>query len=90
MLSACLLLRRAFLDPYAKYDKFHDGNGSLIMDEFIDAREVVQSLSAEYEACERQDYVSAEGIFPAGLLELLAWLGSCASSPTSVVLRLVC
>lgn len=28
------------------------------MDEFVDAREVVASLSGEYEACEHADYVS--------------------------------
>lgn len=52
------LTLRAFLDPYAKYQLFSDGSGGLNMDEFIDAREVVASLSAEYEACERPDYVS--------------------------------
>jgi len=48
---------RAFLDPYAKYQLFDDGSGGLNMDEFIDAREVVASLSAEYEACEHPEYV---------------------------------
>jgi hypothetical protein len=46
------------LDPYAKYNLFTDGSGGLNMDEFVDAREVVASLSSEYEACERPDYVS--------------------------------
>lgn len=50
--------RRAFLDPYGQFARFSD-NGSLVLDEFLDAKEVVQSLSAEYEACERADYVTA-------------------------------
>lgn len=33
------------------------------MDEFIDAREVVASLSAEYEACEHPNYVSRGSLF---------------------------
>ncbi len=40
---------------------FHRMDGSKVvenMDEFDDAREVVSSLSAEYEACESPDYVS--------------------------------
>lgn len=52
---------RAFLDPYAKYQLFSDGSGGLNMDEFIDAREVVASLSGEYEACEHPNYVSPVG-----------------------------
>ena len=35
-----------------------NSEGQLVVDEFIDAREVVSSLAAEYEACERPDYVS--------------------------------
>jgi hypothetical protein len=35
-----------------------DGNGALVLDEFLDAKEVVAGLAAEYEACERSDYVS--------------------------------
>lgn len=31
----------------------------LSLEEFADAREVVADLSAEYEACEHADYVSA-------------------------------
>ena len=50
--------RRAFLDPYAQFPRFSDGDGSLIIDEFVDAKDVVSSLAAEYEACERADYVS--------------------------------
>jgi hypothetical protein len=37
---------------------FSDGRGGLAMDEFDDAREVVTSLMAEYEACESAGYVS--------------------------------
>jgi hypothetical protein len=49
--------RRAFLDPYAQFARFSDGNGALLLDEFLDAKETVADLSAEYEACERPDYV---------------------------------
>lgn len=42
---------------------FHDADGrggkQENLDEFDDARQVVASLSAEYEACESADYVSA-------------------------------
>lgn len=50
--------RRAFLDPYAQFARFSDGNGALDLEEFMDAKDVVTSLSKEYEACERADYVS--------------------------------
>ena len=39
---------------------FHTGAGKHLqenLEEFDDAREVVDSLSAEYEACERPDYI---------------------------------
>ena len=51
--------RRAFLDPYAQFARFSDGSGALLLDEFLDAKDAVAALSAEYEACERPDYVSA-------------------------------
>lgn len=50
---------RAFLDPYAQFARFSDGAGNLDLEEFLDAKDVVTSLSREYEACERADYVSA-------------------------------
>ena len=53
--------RRAFLDPYAQFNRFSDGNGALLLDEFLDAKDTVAALSAEYEACEHADYVSARG-----------------------------
>ena len=53
--------RRAFLDPYAQFSRFSDGNGALLLDEFLDAKETVAALSAEYEACERPDYIQAAG-----------------------------
>ena len=40
---------------------FHTSDGRKVienLDEFDDAREVVSSLAAEYQACERPDYVS--------------------------------
>lgn len=52
--------RRAFLDPYAKYENFNDGSGNLVLDEFIEAREVVQDVAQEYEACESADYVERQ------------------------------
>lgn len=41
---------------------FHTSDGRKVienLDEFDDAREVVAGLAAEYQACERPDYVSA-------------------------------
>jgi hypothetical protein len=49
---------QAFLEPYKHYQMFRDANNGLSLEEFADAREVVADLSAEYEACERADYVS--------------------------------
>lgn len=49
--------RQAFLDPYKKFKMFSQGD-SINLEEFTDAREVVAELAAEYEACERPDYVS--------------------------------
>lgn len=49
---------RAFLDPYAQFTRFSNDSGQLSVDEFMDAKDVVMSLSKEYEACERSDYVS--------------------------------
>ena len=40
---------------------FHTSDGRKVVEnlaEFDDAREVVQGLTAEYEACEKADYVS--------------------------------
>lgn len=47
------------MKPYSQFPRFSDANGGLLLDEFIDAQEVVADLSAEYEACEHADYVSA-------------------------------
>lgn len=49
--------RRAFLDPYAKFAAFADGNGGVNVSEFVDAREVVTGVAAEYEACEHANYM---------------------------------
>jgi hypothetical protein len=49
------------LEPYKHYQMFRDANNGLSLEEFADAREVVADLSAEYEACERADYVSGGG-----------------------------
>lgn len=45
--------RNAFLDQYRKMDMFADG-----LEEFDGSREVVQSVIEEYQACEREDYLS--------------------------------
>lgn len=36
---------------------FNDGNNQLVLDEFLDAKDVVTSLANEYEACEHANYV---------------------------------
>ena len=44
-----------------EYPMFHTSDGRKVienLDEFDDAREVVAGLAAEYQACERPDYVS--------------------------------
>ena len=44
-----------------EYPMFHTSDGRKVienLDEFDDAREVVSGLAAEYQACERPDYVS--------------------------------
>lgn len=48
--------RNAFLDQYRKMDMFKDG-----LEEFDDSRAVVQGLIDEYQACEREDYLSYTG-----------------------------
>jgi hypothetical protein len=53
---------QAFLENYKEFPMFHTtvGGSSRIqenLDEFDDARQVVASLSEEYEACEHADYV---------------------------------
>lgn len=45
--------RNAFLDQYKKMDMFRDG-----LEEFDVSRDVVQGVIDEYEACEREDYLS--------------------------------
>ena len=87
--------RRAFLDPYAQFPRFSDGNGSLIIDEFLDAKDVVSGLAAEYEACERADYVrnlffDAGGV--CGVCVCAAALGAAAAAAARGVptARFVC
>lgn len=46
---------------FQEYPMFHTSDGRKVienLDEFDDAREVVAGLAAEYQACERPDYVS--------------------------------
>eukprot|EP00891_Asterochloris_glomerata_P009934 jgi/Astpho2/9934/Aster-06640 len=55
-----LMKRKAFLDNYKEFPMFHTSDGRKVVEnlaEFDDAREVVQGLTAEYEACEKADYI---------------------------------
>ena len=70
--------RRAFLDPYAQFARFSDGNGALLLDEFLDAKETVAALSGEYEACEHADYVSGRRPPPSPMLPVCVCLCLCA------------
>ena len=47
-----LMRRKAFLDQYEQHAIFADG-----LEEFDDAREIVEGLAEEYEACESPDYI---------------------------------
>jgi tubulin gamma len=47
-----LMRRKAFLDQYEQHPMFADG-----LEEFDDAREIVEGLAEEYEACESPDYI---------------------------------
>ena len=47
-----LMRRKAFLDQYEQHPMFTDG-----LEEFDDAREIVEGLAEEYEACESPDYI---------------------------------
>lgn len=62
-----LFQRRAFLDNYKAYPLFHRqaaaGALELCLDEFVDAREVVQGMSDEYAAAEGADYVRVGLLF---------------------------
>ena len=44
--------RKAFLDQYEQHAIFADG-----LEEFDDAREIVEGLAEEYAACESPDYI---------------------------------
>jgi len=51
-----------------EFPMFHTGSGKNMVEnyeEFDDAREVVASLSAEYEACESPDYIERSRTAPA-------------------------
>jgi len=50
--------RKAFIDKYQQFGMFNDGQGKFFGGEFDTAKEVVQSVIDEYEACEHSDYVS--------------------------------
>ena len=49
--------RQAFLEPYKQFKQFRDSAGQLCLEEFADAREVVQQLTDEYKAAESADYI---------------------------------
>lgn len=48
--------RNAYLEQYKRYDLFRDGFG-----EFDESREVVTDLVAEYEAAEKENYLTGGG-----------------------------
>ena len=83
MQAACgqtgwLCLAHECWDALQEYPMFHTSDGRKVienLDEFDDAREVVQGLAAEYQACERPDYVSLSWTWPAWLCLLQALLG---------------
>ena len=52
-----LIEKKAYLNHYASFDMFNDGQSGTIPDEFNEAQAVVKSLSEEYEALEKTDYV---------------------------------
>ncbi|RMZ57183.1 hypothetical protein APUTEX25_004017 [Auxenochlorella protothecoides] len=59
-----LFQRKAFVDNYKEFPMFHRSSGSgieLSLDEFLDAREVVQGMSDEYAAAESADYIERAG-----------------------------
>ncbi len=45
------------MEPYKQFKQFRDATGQLSLEEFADAREVVQQLTDEYKACESVDYM---------------------------------
>ena len=49
------------MEPYKQFSRFKDAAGTVMLEEFTDAREVVQDLVAEYAACEQADYVCVWG-----------------------------
>lgn len=56
-----LFQRKAFVDNYKEFPMFHKrgpgGGLDICLDEFVDAREVVQGVADEYAACENSDYI---------------------------------
>ncbi|KAK3237265.1 Tubulin gamma-1 chain [Cymbomonas tetramitiformis] len=48
-----LMKRKAFLDNYEKFSMFKNDD----LSEFVEAREIVQGLAEEYQACEHPDYI---------------------------------
>ena len=57
----CRMQVRLPFAGFQEYPMFHTSDGRKVienLDEFDDAREVVAGLAAEYQACERPDYVS--------------------------------
>lgn len=52
-----LMRRRAFVDKYQHFRMFNDGQGGFFAGEFDSAKDIIQSVIDEYEACEHADYV---------------------------------
>lgn len=45
------------MDKYKQFRMFNDGQGGFFSGEFDSAKEILQSVVDEYEACEHADYV---------------------------------
>lgn len=74
-----LFKRNAFVDNYKEFPMFHRAAGNsleLVLDEFHDAREVVQGVADEYAACESSDYIDRATDGGGGSADLAAALGS--------------
>ncbi|PNW82912.1 hypothetical protein CHLRE_06g299300v5 [Chlamydomonas reinhardtii] len=54
--------RQAFMQAYRDVPRFADaaGGGTALLEEFADAKEVVQDLANEYAACESADYIQRQ------------------------------
>lgn len=51
------------MDKYKQFRMFNDGQGGFFSGEFDSAKEILQSVVDEYEACEHADYVTSNHTF---------------------------